>query len=65
MKHGRGEIIMTNGDKYSGEWTNDMKYGYGKMEFVSTGLIYYGQWACDKMHGMGTMSGPNNHFYNG
>ena len=56
---------MPNGDKYMGEWANNLKHGYGKMEFVSTGIVYYGQWACGKMHGMGTMSGPNNFFYNG
>ncbi|CDW84586.1 2-isopropylmalate synthase [Stylonychia lemnae] len=65
LREGRGEHVLTNGDKYSGEWAGDMKHGYGKMEFVSTRTVYYGQWACGRMHGMGTMTGPNNYFYNG
>jgi hypothetical protein len=42
LKHGRGEIVYSNGDKFSGEWANDMKHGYGKMELVSSGMVYYG-----------------------
>eukprot|EP00347_Sterkiella_histriomuscorum_P021251 403334670 len=68
IRQGRGEHILPNGDKYSGEWLNDMKHGYGKMEFISSGIVYYGQWACGKKHGMGTMSGSkgqSSYFYNG
>jgi hypothetical protein len=42
MRDGRGELLMPNGDKYIGEWLNDMKHGYGKIEYVSSGVIYYG-----------------------
>lgn len=33
---------MSNGDKFIGEWSADMKHGYGKMEFISSGIVYYG-----------------------
>jgi len=33
---------MPNGDKFIGEWASDMKHGYGKMEFISSGIVYYG-----------------------
>jgi hypothetical protein len=42
MRHGRGEVLTSSGDKYTGEWGNDMKHGYGKMENATTGLVYYG-----------------------
>lgn len=65
MKHGRGEIVYKNGDKYIGEYMNDMKHGYGKFEFSQSGLVYYGQWSNDQINGIGTLSGTNNQFYNG
>jgi hypothetical protein len=41
-RFGRGEHLLKNGDKYSGEWVNDMKHGFGKLESLSTKSTYYG-----------------------
>jgi len=42
IREGRGELINSSNDKFSGEWTNDMRHGFGKMEESSTGKSYYG-----------------------
>lgn len=42
MRDGRGELLMSNGDRYIGEWQGDMKSGYGKQEFIANGVVYYG-----------------------
>ncbi len=30
MRHGKGEFIWPDGDKYTGEWINNLRNGQGK-----------------------------------
>ena len=39
--------------QYEGQWTRDVKHGYGSYKFPS-GAQYVGQWYEGKMHGQGT-----------
>ncbi|KAG8224347.1 hypothetical protein J437_LFUL004303 [Ladona fulva] len=51
----RRAIFSTNGDKYLGEWQNDVKGGKG---FISdkNGWLYEGDWAGGLRHGHGVLS---------
>ncbi len=44
MKEGYGTLILENGDKYEGQWKQDMKDGFGVLTF-STGDIYTGHFS--------------------
>ncbi len=41
MKNGQGEMLYANGDRYAGEWKNDMMEGYGEYHFFF-GDVYRG-----------------------
>ena len=59
LKHGQGQMIMTNGDVYKGNWKNDLRHGSGICRFTS-GAIYKGEWREDKPYGNGMLySLPN------
>ena len=49
-----GTIEFSNGDKYTGQWSNGEMNGQGKMEFANNGDNYEGGWRDDKRHGQGT-----------
>ena len=49
-----GTILFSNGDKYSGQWSNGVMNGQGKMEFANNGDNYEGEWRDNKRHGQGT-----------
>ncbi len=44
----------SNGDEYKGSWTNDVKSGYGVMEWRSRKQRYEGHWENNLPHGPGT-----------
>eukprot|EP00667_Euglena_gracilis_P007788 EG_transcript_7869 len=44
-----------SGDRYTGQWLNGRKHGYGVAEFVS-GNRYEGEWDNDFKHGKGTIT---------
>ena len=50
--YGRGVMSFNNGDKYYGEFRNDLKSGYG-LYIHENGLRYEGQWSKDLQHGIG------------
>ena len=43
------------GNKYDGEWVDDVKEGYGVLTYVN-GERYEGYWRNDKAHGKGTLT---------
>ncbi len=47
---GKAEIILSNGDKYEGEFKNDKKNGYG-IYFYDDGDKYEGVFENDKKKG--------------
>lgn len=51
-------IYSVNGDKYTGEWQNDLKHGKGTYEWKKTGCLYDGDWKDDMRNGFGTYSVP-------
>ena len=57
LKHGRGVKIWPTGDRYVGEFVDDMKQGYGIYAFGAgtpwAGDRYLGQYVKDKRHGPG------------
>ena len=55
-RSGYGSLIMVNGDKYEGEWANDVKHGHG-VEVWATGARYEGEWKDGKKDGEGILTG--------
>lgn len=53
--HLPGTYIFPNGNKYEGEWVDDVKEGYGVLVYVN-GERYEGYWKHDKAHGKGTLT---------
>ena len=52
------------GDKYIGEFKNDMMDGEGFYQW-NTNKVYYGQWKNDQMHGKGEFFWPDGEYYQG
>jgi hypothetical protein len=52
--HGKGNYVFPNGNRYEGEWANDMKAGYGVLYYMN-GERYEGYWRDDRAHGKGTL----------
>ena len=50
-----GPDVFPNGNKYDGEWQNDVKEGYGVLQYIN-GERYEGYWKDDKAHGKGTLT---------
>lgn len=53
VRHGRGEYIWTNGDRYQGDFAVGLKDGNGILYF-SNGDKRVGVWKEDKLHGPAT-----------
>ena len=43
-RHGRGEVIYSNGDTYAGEFVDGQREGYGKYTDPSGAVAYQGEW---------------------
>ena len=56
-------IDESYGQKYVGEWKNDMRHGKGTNLFK--GIKYVGEWKAGKFDGNGTMTYPNGMKYVG
>lgn len=63
-RHGQGELVWSNGDKYKGTFWNGVREGEGTLHF-SDGSEYVGNWNQNKMHGQGTRRFPNGNVYSG
>ena len=59
----KGEIIYSDGSRYSGEKLNGLPHGQGTMSFSSNDekdrVSYEGSWKNGKKHGQGTMIGKD------
>ena len=49
-RKGYGKKVFKNGDRYEGEWDNDMANGKGRYDHAD-GDVYEGFWKNDKAHG--------------
>lgn len=63
-KDGYGVLIMPNGDKYEGEWKNDLQNGKGTFTYAN-GDIYEGQWVNGNREGSGTFTWADGRKYVG
>ena len=64
-KNGKGEEICKDEYKYVGDFSNDMKHGFGKLEFFESGEIYEGQFDKDEINGKGKYIWNNGEEYEG
>lgn len=55
QKSGYGAMVWPNGDRYEGEWKNDLQNGNGSFVYAD-GEKYEGQWKDGKKNGSGTYS---------
>lgn len=51
-----GQYIYAGEDKYSGEFQQGMKHGFGTYHYAQTGEKYEGEWKNDVWDGKGTYS---------
>ena len=59
-----GTYAAPNGDKYVGEWKDDLSNGNGIYTFAN-GEMYVGEFKDGKSHGQGTHTWPNGDMYIG
>ncbi|XP_008779154.2 phosphatidylinositol 4-phosphate 5-kinase 9-like isoform X2 [Phoenix dactylifera] len=59
-----GELVLPNGDKYSGTLLGNMPEGSGKYTW-SDGFIYEGEWKRGMRHGHGKITWPSGAVYEG
>jgi hypothetical protein len=52
-QNGQGTLTYANGDKYEGEWKDDLKNGQGTFTWAN-GNKYVGEYKDDKRNGQGT-----------
>lgn len=43
-------IYLINGDRYQGDWKDNMRHGKGTHYYKSSGHKYLGEWQEDKRH---------------
>ena len=61
--HGQGTYVWSNGNTYSGEWSNDMANGRGIFVWAN-GTTHAGEWRDNRAHGEGlftTADGQEHH----
>ncbi|HEY0664931.1 MAG TPA: hypothetical protein VGD24_02595, partial [Gallionella sp.] len=68
-KHGRGDKVMPNGDRYSGEFFDDYRHGQGTYIWGNAtpwaGDRYYGEYQRDLRHGQGVFEWNSGDRYEG
>ena len=64
-KKGEGTLTLANGDKYVGEWDNDLKNGHGIFTYRDSGSSYVGEFKDGSLHGQGTYTLANGANYIG
>ncbi|XP_023239321.1 MORN repeat-containing protein 3-like isoform X1 [Centruroides sculpturatus] len=55
----RRTTFFLNGDRYVGEWHNDVKHGVGTYWYKKNGEVYSGNWVKGRRSGYGTLSIPH------
>lgn len=63
-KSGFGEYFFVGGERYSGEWSEDVRHGQG-CTFYSVRDRYDGSFQCDQLHGAGTYAFSSGDLYVG
>jgi len=63
-RHGKGKLVLRNGDVYIGSWEDNKKTGQG-VYLYSNGIKYNGQWKDDIMEGSGSFIFPRTGVYYG
>ncbi|KAK3009928.1 hypothetical protein RJ639_011035 [Escallonia herrerae] len=58
------ERFLSNGDYYTGYWSDNFPHGYGKYWWTD-GCMYVGEWFRGKTMGKGTFSWPSGAIYEG
>lgn len=56
--NGYGTYVWESGNRYTGEWENNVIHGHGTY-FYASGATYTGQFENGKMNGRGTYTWPN------
>jgi len=64
-KEGNGTYYYANGDKYIGQWKNDLLEGTGTYYHYASGSKYEGQWKNNLQEGAGTFYYANGKKYVG
>jgi len=64
-KNGKGEEICEGEYIYTGDFSNDMKHGNGKLEYVENGEMYDGQFDKGEINGKGLYIWSNGEEYEG
>lgn len=55
IKNGTGTMVYANGNRYDGEWRDDLSEGRGIMTYHPSGNRYEGGWLAGRRHGKGVM----------
>ncbi|XP_023288462.1 radial spoke head 1 homolog [Orussus abietinus] len=63
-RHGKGQVILPNGDKYVGSYCKGLRYGKGLYVFKN-GARYEGEWKNGLKDGRGTFWYPDGTYYDG
>ncbi len=62
--NGLGKLVYDNGDRYEGDFMNDMFHGQGKYNYAN-GDLYRGEFLNDLPHGHGVYILANGSIYSG
>ena len=63
-RDGAGEALLSNGDRYAGQWRSGQMHGQGTYRYRS-GAVYTGAFRGGKLEGRGTMRYPDGAYYEG
>ena len=58
MRHGKGTLMMSNGEEYTGDWEEDDMHGLGRLVFQDK-TVYEGLFGENDYHGFGKLVQPN------
>jgi hypothetical protein len=64
-KNGKGEEICEDEYIYTGDFSNDMKHGKGRLEYIENGELYDGQFDKGEINGKGLYIWSNGEEYEG
>ena len=64
-KNGKGEEVCEDEYRYTGEFSNDLKHGYGKIEFFENDETYEGHFEKGEINGKGLYTWGNGEQYKG
>jgi len=70
MRHGHGTLKSSQNKNtldtiYVGNWVNDVRSGYGVLDYIIRGEKYMGMWVNDQRHGQGVVVTVDGVYYEG